>query len=473
MPGNPRYQPKELVPFFGYDNQYAGLARVEIANLEVLGEIGVVEKNVIDQLTPKLKQDLIQITATEVDEEEKTVTNHDVRAWVHIAQNKMPDDLGRWVHIPLTSYDAIETGRIWTYRQAYLEAIRPAMAEVIVAFAKMTRQQAETKQIGRTHGQHALPITVGFWLAGILNRLVWCDQEMERTSADLVGKVTGAVGANNATTGLGFEQKSAPQTYEQRVLEKLGLKAAPYSTQVLPPERLSAWLFAVTQTTGVLGQFGRDGRALMRSEIGELREPFKTGNVGSSTMAHKRNPITFEGLEGAWLKTKNEFGKVLDTTISEHQRDLVGSSVMRDFPIIPINLMTQLNTLRRKDETGRTWLERVSFDEANLSRNFDQSAGMVMAEPMYIALQMAGYEGDSHRLVSDELVVTASANGNSLVEELLTKAKTDRDLEKVVEKIPKETLAMLGDPTKYLGMAQDKAIAAADRADEYLNQRLK
>jgi adenylosuccinate lyase len=473
MPGNPRYQPKELVPYFGYDHQYVGLARVEIANLEVLAEIGVINKTIARLLTPKLKQSLLEIRASEVDEEERAITKHDVRAWVHVAQSRMPKELGRWVHVPLTSYDAIETGRIWTYRAAYREAIRPAMADVIGAMARVVRQQAQTKQIGRTHGQHALPITVGFWLAGILNRLVWCSEEMDRANDELVGKISGAVGANNATVGLGFEGKSAPKSYEQRVLEKLGLRPAPYSTQILPPERLAAWLFSVTQTTGVLGQLGRDGRSLVRTEIGELREPFRAGNVGSSTMAHKRNPITFEGLEGAWIRTKNEFGKVMDTTISEHQRDLVGSSVMRDFPILPINLMGQLNSLRRRDEAGQMWLERVSFDLPNLRRNFEQSAGLVLAEPLYIALQMAGFEGDSHRFVSDDLVTAAVENGRSLVEELIDRANIDPKLAQVVSRVPKEILELLGTPENYLGKSKDRARKACDRAENYLNQRLK
>jgi adenylosuccinate lyase len=98
---------------------------------------------------------------------------------------------------------------------------------------------------------------------------------------------------------------------------------------------------------------------------------------------------------------------------------------------------------------------------------------MVLAEPLYIALQMAGYEGDAHRLVSDELVGSATRNERGLVDELLARAKTDHQLEKFVGRIPKETLEMLVDPEKYLGKSEEKAVEAADRAESYLNQRLK
>ena len=116
-------------------------------------------------------------------------------------------------------------------------------------------------------------------------------------------------------------------------------------------------------------------------------------------MAHKRNPINFENLEGTWIKNQVEFGKVLATMVSEHQRDLVGSSIARDFPTIVVNLVSQLNTLLREAD-GKPFISRISVDEASLKRNFDAQGDAILAEPIYIALQMAGYEGDAHELVN-------------------------------------------------------------------------
>jgi adenylosuccinate lyase len=412
LPGNPRYQPKELVPIFGYDNLYQGLAEVEIANLKALGKIGLISEQGIALLTSELCGRLLGITTTEVDKVERAITKHDVRAWVRLAQEVLPPELGRWVHVPLTSYDALDTGRILQYCRAWGQALRPAIIEVMELLIKLVEAQVNTVQIGRTHGQHALPITVGFWLATILNRIVYNAHEMDNAVMRLVGKISGAVGAYNAQVGLGLNQVSLASnstSYEGEVLRFLNLEAAPISTQILPPEPLEYFLHACLMMSAAFGQLGNDCRHLMRSEIGEVTEAFETGQVGSSTMAHKRNPVNFEGVVSMWKKNVGEFVKVLMTLHSEHQRDLTDSAVMRDFPVILVNLMTQLNTLRKKDKNDKAFLSRMAFNGEALYRNLTASGNVILAEPTYIVLQMAGFEGDAHELVNRTLVPRSGA----------------------------------------------------------------
>ena len=465
LPGNPRYQPKDLQSVFGYDNLFCAVAEVEIATLKTLADIGIIAAADIASLTPAVEQELLAITTTEVDDVERRVTRHDIRAWVRIAQSKVEPGLRRWIHVPLTSYDALDTARALQFVRGH-QVVRRLTDKVVGLFVEQVNAFAPKPQIGRTHGQHALPITVGFWLATILNRIVANIQSANSAAERLKGKISGAVGVYNAQLGLGIVARSGDKSFEARVLEKLGLEPAPISTQILPPEPLADYLFACVKLSAAFGQFGRDGRHLMRTEIAELGEPFERGQVGSSTMAHKRNPINFENLEGTWIKNQVEFGKVLATMVSEHQRDLVGSPVARDFPTIVINLVNQLNTLLREAD-GKPFLSRLSIDEASLERNFDAQGDAILAEPIYIALQMAGYDGDAHELVNHIALPRSRQKGVTLLEAAQW-ALQQESADQVWSRIPPETIDMLGKPVTYTGAAAAKALEVARRAEAYL-----
>lgn len=469
LPGNPRYQPKSLQPIFGYDNLYQTVAEVEIATLKTLGEIGVIPPETMALLTLEVEDALLAITTTEVDDVERRVTKHDINAWVRIAKEKLPPPLRRYLHIPLTSYDDLDTARMLQFVRAHQDVVSPTVKNLILILAGMVQKYADTLQIGRTHGQHAIPITVGFWLATILNRIIWNAQKMDEHARGLVGKISGAVGAHNAHITFGFtEFGNGEQTFEERVLEKLGLGSAPVSTQILPPEPLAYYLFSATMLSATIAQLGRDCRHLMRSEIGEVCEPFESSQVGSSTMAHKRNPVNFENSEGMYVRTKSEFAKVLDTIISEHQRDLVGSCVVRDFPIIIVNLTCQLETLLRKNEDGKPFLARIGVDPIACRRNFEMNMNVILAEPIYIALQIAGYEGDAHELVNRSAVPLARQKGIPLLDAVRSLAETDDRVCAALDAIPPELLHALKQMEWYVGDAAQKAIEIADMAHAYI-----
>lgn len=474
LPGSLRYQPLQLKEDFGYDNQYRGLARVEVAALQTLGELGFIPAEEMAQLTPEIIEQLLNIPTTRVDEIERTITKHDVRAWVREGQRIINGTLARWLHVPLTSYDPLGTSQSLQFIRAYQNALRPALVEFVKQFAELIRKFSGTLQIGRTHGQHALPITVGFWLATILNRILYNWEQADRYNNGLFGKISGAVGAYNAQLCLGLEECARSITgksFEELVLEKVGLKPAAISTQILPPEPLAYFLYSCVMLSASLAQFGRDCRHLMRTEIGEIREAFEEGQVGSSTMAQKRNPINFENSEGMWIKNKNEFGKVLDILISEHQRDLTGSSVARDFPLIVINLQQQLNTYLRKNAQGISFLQRISIDQGACRKNFDMSSHLILAEPIYIALQMAGYQGDAHELVNRKLVRVAEKTKQQLVAVLSGIAARDGSLQKVVQQIPNEVWESFWHPESYTGLAEKKALQIVETAEKILYGR--
>src|SRR3989344_6425359 len=265
LPGNPRYQPKSLQPYFGYDALMRPVGEVELASLEVLAEVGVIPASDIAILTPDIRKAVLDIRTTRVDEVERKVTRHDIRAWVQIAKEIVGPTLGRWVHVVLTSYDPIETARSLQYCRAHDEVVKPSIVEVSSIFVEHIRRSANTLQIGRTHGQHALPITVGFWLATLLSRVLTNIGQMDYFARGLVGKVSGAVGAHNAQIGLGIAAHCGNTSFDERVLHKLGLNLAPISTQILPPEPLAYYLYSACMLSAVLAHFGRDCRHLMRS----------------------------------------------------------------------------------------------------------------------------------------------------------------------------------------------------------------
>lgn len=471
MPGNPRYQPKKMA-VFGYDALMVGLARVELANLDVLHDIGIMPDEDFAHLTPEVREAVMRITTSAVDERERAVTKHDVRAWVQLAKEQMHSNLGRWVHVPLTSYDALDTGRSLLFKEAFDLSLDLSLREFIGVLADQVERFANTVQIGRTHGQHALPITVGFWLATCLDRVVNCYTCLGSAANGLPGKVSGAVGASNAICGLGIaemaEQATAhgvSESYEQQVLAKVGLYPGRISTQILQPEPMGRFMFEVFLLTQALAKLADDCRHLMRTEIGEITEPFEAGQVGSSTMAHKRNPINFENVAGQGVKAYAEFQKVLLTLNSEHQRDLTASAVYRDFPILPILLQAQLDTLLRPGGPDKVpFMARIGVDEEALRRNFAMSANVVLAEPLYIALQMAGYEGDAHELVNHTLVPQAKKSGQQLIDELLDICTSNEELDAVVSRIPIEVRELLAHPEQYTGNAAQKALDVAAHA---------
>ncbi len=403
-----------------------------------------------------------------MDETERKVTKHDVRAWIRLAQAEAPGDLHRWIHILLTSYDPLDSARTLMFVRAHHLVVAPLIKKLITELAHKIDEYCKTLQIGRTHGQHALPITVGFWLATILSRIIYNANKMNLHAGELVGKISGAVGAYNAQVGLGVTQKCGSKTFEERVLEKVGLKPALISTQILPPEPLAYYLFSCTLQSASLAQFGRDCRNLMRSEIGEIGEPYEQGQVGSSTMAHKRNPITFENIEGMFIRTKNEFGKVMDTLISEHQRDLVASCVYRDFPIILVNLVQQLSSLLRPNKEGKPFIARLAVDKDACQRNFAMNANVILAEPIYIALQMAGYNGDAHKLINEQVIGLAKANNRLLIDVVKKLAEDNDELYSVVKQIPQKLIELFYYPEKYIGLASDKAIQIAIMARKFV-----
>ena len=155
--------------------------------MKTLADIGIIPAADIASLTSAVEQELLAIPTSEVDHVERKVTRHDIRAWVRIAQSKVDPGLGTGFHVPLTSYDALDTARALQFVRGH-EAVKQLTDKVVGLFVEQVNSFALQPQIGRTHGQHALPITVGFWFATILSRILTNIQSANRCCGKVGGK---------------------------------------------------------------------------------------------------------------------------------------------------------------------------------------------------------------------------------------------------------------------------------------------
>lgn len=477
MPGNVRYQPSEMMPFYGYDNEAKFYFEVEWALIKVLAQLGIIPPDALEigMDTNVLYDELRdKITTTLVKDIEDAITKHDVRALVRLMDKMMEMILGelkakrlsKWTHFSATSYDIIDTARILIYKQAFWAVTFPSLLKLIGNIKnKMLEPEFFGKvQIGRTHLQHALPITVDFWLATVLNRIVDIAEHLVTLESELRGKFSGAVGAYNAQVALKLEykaQKILHKSFEEAVLGELELKPSPISTQILPPESLARFLFEYTLLSAALGQFANDCRILQSSEIGEISEGFEKGQVGSSTMSHKRNPIVMEGIVGIETIVKDEFHKVQDALITILQRDGTGMSVAREFSGIVILVQHQLKTLNRI-------IPKISVNESALVRNFSIDSHLILSEEVQLAMLLYGYDGDAHEFVNHTLVPISQKSGRHLIDELIKLAGNDEKLAAVVNNIPAELVSLLRSPERVTGKASMKASEVIKKANQLL-----
>ncbi|MCK5249701.1 MAG: adenylosuccinate lyase, partial [Spirochaetaceae bacterium] len=216
----------------------------------------------------------ILVSPEEVAAEEE-ITRHNIRALVNVIQSYVPGELKPWVHLGATSVDILDTAMAMRIRDAMRGTVIPLLLDLLDSLIKITSSEADTAQVGRTHGQLAVPITFGFAMAEYVSRLGQSVLEIEKKSGNLRGKLAGAVGAYNATSLL----SSNPENLEDEYLAALGLKSAEYANQIVEPEHLLRLLLEVNVAFGIIANLADDLRQLQRSEIGEVTESFGQGQV--------------------------------------------------------------------------------------------------------------------------------------------------------------------------------------------------
>jgi len=238
-----RYFEAEIAGFLSERSRIACQAKVEAALAKALAEFGVCSPEIAHEIEAASQQ----VTAEAVAEAENT-TRHDVKALVNVIKANLSAEAQPYVHFGATSYDIVATALSLQLRAAANELVIPRLVELEKTLLGLTDKYAETIQIGRTHGQHAVPITFGFAMAEYVSRLGQNILALKALSAELRGKFSGAVGAYNALSLFVDD----PQKFEQTVLGYLDIKPADYSSQIIPAENYVRLIDELAISAGIM-----------------------------------------------------------------------------------------------------------------------------------------------------------------------------------------------------------------------------
>ena len=384
----PRYSRPEMAALFTDEARLARWLEVEVLATEALAAIGVVpddDAKAIRERAPEVTAAFVEAVA-----ERERVTDHDVAAFVDVVQAAVGGPAAKWVHYGLTSSDVVDTALSATLTEAADLLVRTS-GELVAVLKHRALEFRATPIVGRTHGVHAEPTTFGAKLA------LWClqadrDRVRLRRARDAVavGKLSGAVGTYS----------NIDPRVEGLVCEALGLVPVP-ATQVIARDRHAEYLWACACAGASVEQFATEIRHLQRTEVGEVEEPFRAGQKGSSAMPHKRNPVTCERLAGLARVLRANVGPGLENVALWHERDISHSSVER--VILPDSSLLADYVLAKM----RVVVDGMRVDPARMLDNIDRSYGLVFSQPVLLALVAAGLSRDEAYRIVQEVAMSA------------------------------------------------------------------
>lgn len=375
----PRYTRPEMGSIWTEENKIRKWLDVELAALEGLASYGYIPRDIPARVRAKAGFDVERIR-----EIENTV-QHDVIAFLtNLAEHVGP--AGRYVHFGLTSSDILDTGLALQIKDASALLIA-GLEKLISIVGDKAREHARTIMAGRSHGVHAEPITFGIKMALFYAELERDLARLRQAAAGVgFGKISGAVG-----TFANVDPK-----VEEFVCEKLGLRPAPVSTQVLQRDRHAEFLTAIAITGGSLEKLATEIRGLQKTETSEVQEYFGKGQKGSSAMPHKRNPITCERVAGLARILRGNALAALENIALWHERDITHSSVERViFPDSTILLDYMIGTMQGV-------IRNLVVYPKTMRANLEKSRGMVFSQGLLLKLVQKGLtREEAYRLVQD------------------------------------------------------------------------
>jgi adenylosuccinate lyase len=448
MPVHPiefRYFYPEMKKVFTEEVRLQKWLDVEAALAWAHAQLGSIPPEAAEEIARKAKVGIVKLDRVKEIERE---THHDIMAMVRALTEVCESDAGNYVHLGATSYDIVDTALALQLRDA-LRILEDDLLELLRTLLDQAEAHRETICIGRTHGQHALPTTYGMkfalWAAEVARHLDRLEEVRRRM---LVGKMSGAVGTMSSFGSKGFD-------IQRLTMERLGLEPVIIASQIVQRDRHAELQCLLALIAGTLDKVGREVRNLQRTEIAEVFEPFRRGQVGSSTMPHKRNPQKTERVCGLARVIRSSVAPSLETIALEHERDLTNSSLERI--TIPEGFILTDYILRQMTSI----LRGLVFNHENIRRNLDLTLGLCLTERVMLELVRKG---------------VGRQEAHEMLRRLAMKCLQERrSLRKVILEDPEASKLVMAEelkewliPENYLGTAVEQV----DRVVEQLRGRL-
>jgi adenylosuccinate lyase len=362
-----RYTLPEMGALWTEQGKFQKWLDVELAVCEVHADLGTIPREALKQIKARAS-----FSVSRINEIEKT-TNHDVIAFTtNLAENI--GDAARFVHYGLTSSDVVDTANALLLRDA-CDLLLHRMAALQEVLKRRAFEFKNTPQIGRTHGIHAEPTSFGLTLALWFSELRRNRERLQRARENVaVGKISGAVG----TFAL------LDPSVEDRVCERLGLRAAPISTQIIQRDRYAEYLCTLAIIASSLDKFALNIRHWQRTEVHEAHEGFAVGQKGSSAMPHKRNPIISERICGIARVIRANSLVGLENVALWHERDISHSSAER--VVLPDSSIA-LDYILHK---ATSLIDGLVVYPERMLKNLQLTRGLIFSGQLLLALTQKG-----------------------------------------------------------------------------------
>jgi adenylosuccinate lyase len=416
-----RYTLPEMAAIWSDQARFEHILRVEIEVVRAQAVRGLVPAEALAVIEARATIDVDRIAEIE------RTTDHDIIAFVsQVAESIGPE--GRYLHLGLTSSDVVDTGLALQLRAAGTRLLDDAdrLVDVLVARA---RAEADTTMMGRTHSVHAEPTTFGLKVAG------WAF-EIDRGRRRLAGAVDD-IGTGKISGPVGTYSHLDPDI-ERDVLAALGLHVDPVSTQIVQRDRHAALLAAIAILGGSLERIATEIRNLQHTEIGEVQEPFKVGQKGSSAMPHKRNPIVAERISGLARLLRGYAGTALEDQPLWHERDISHSSAERvilpDATIVLDYMLVRMTAL----------IEGLVVRSERMRENITRGLGLHASSRVLVALVEKGGVGRDEAYAIVQRAALRAADERAPLRELLAVDPV------VAQKLPLVELDACFDETTFL-----------------------